>query len=94
MVGGILESARKKKNPEIPGGSISTHTTLPVRKRADRLKAGDYVKGPNGTAAEILSIEEGVNQDNRKCLILRLYREGVMVVKEYRFVDSYPVRDR
>ncbi|MER6479152.1 hypothetical protein [Streptomyces filamentosus] len=65
-----------------------------MRKRADKLKAGDYVKGPKNKPVEILSIEEGVNQDGRKCFILRLYRAGNMVVKDWRFLDTYPSRDK
>ncbi|MCX5393786.1 hypothetical protein [Streptomyces sp. NBC_00094] len=72
------------------GGNISTA----VRKRADKLKAGDYVKGTNNKPVEILSIEEGVNQDGKKYRILRLYPRSIMVVKDWRFLDTYPARGK
>ncbi|MFE3464896.1 hypothetical protein [Streptomyces sp. NPDC059185] len=90
---GKLEVVRKARLT--PGGSISSHVSPPVRrKRAEKLKAGDYVKGANDKPVEILSIEEGVNQDGKKYRILRLYPRSIMVVKDWRFLDTYPTRGR
>lgn len=79
------------KADHTPGGSISA----PVRKRADKLKAGDHLKLYNGKTAEILSIEPAINQAGRKSRILRLYKQPTMVVKAWRFLDlHYPKQDK
>jgi hypothetical protein len=53
------------------------------------LKAGDHLRLWNGKTAEILAIEEAVNQVGRKALILRLYKAGTMVVKRDSFMNMH-----
>ncbi|MEU0582584.1 hypothetical protein [Streptomyces sp. NPDC006132] len=61
----------------------------PTRKPARKLKAGDHLRLWNGKTAEILAIEEAVNQVGRKALILRLYKAGTMVVKRDRYMNMH-----
>ncbi|WP_215449604.1 hypothetical protein [Streptomyces sp. ATCC 21386] len=61
----------------------------PPRKPARKLKAGDHLRLWNGKTAEILAIEEAVNQVGRKALILRLYKAGTMVVKRDRYMNMH-----
>lgn len=53
------------------------------------MKAGDHLKLWNGKTAEILSIEEAVNQVGRKALILRLYKAGNLVVKRDKYMTMH-----
>ena len=69
--------------------------SAPVRKPAKKLRAGEHLKLWNGKTAEILSIEPGTNQSGTKCLILRLYKAGTMVVKTGRIMTMhYPTQGK
>ncbi|MFJ8936181.1 hypothetical protein ACIRL0_10745 [Streptomyces sp. NPDC102365] len=61
----------------------------PPRKPARKLKAGDHLRLWNGKTAEILAIEETINQVGKKALILRLYKAGTMVVKRDRYMNMH-----
>ncbi|WP_432117957.1 hypothetical protein [Streptomyces sp. bgisy032] len=50
---------------------------------------GDHLRLWNGKTAEILAIEEAVNQVGKKALILRLYKAGNMAVKRDTFVNMH-----
>lgn len=81
---------------ELQTNQPGRHTiSTPVRKRADKLKAGDHLKLWNGKTAEVLSIEPAINQVGRKALILTLYKAGKMVVKTGRTMTMhYPKPDK
>jgi hypothetical protein len=53
------------------------------------LRAGDHLRLWNGKTAQILAIEEAVNQVGRKALVLRLYKAGILVVKRDTYVNMH-----
>ncbi|MFI6276315.1 hypothetical protein [Streptomyces sp. NPDC050988] len=65
----------------------------PVEKRADQLKAGDYLKLWNGKVVEVLEIDQAVSQVGKKSVILTLYRSGKMTVKGYRMMKMHYPED-
>ncbi|WP_125528135.1 hypothetical protein [Streptomyces sp. WAC 05379] len=74
---------------EVPQRREVDNINNPTRKPARKLKAGDHLRLWNGKTAEILAIEEAVNQAGRKALILRLHKAGTMVVKRDRYMTMH-----